>query len=88
MRSACPSGATSPAAVNAIQTFGDFLNFKKILVHLGRWEVKRHLPPVAHGPPLWDEVDTAPTADDPPSPEGYGETGYLVDPQYPAEAYF
>jgi hypothetical protein len=77
LRSACPSVETSPAAVNAIQTFGDFLNFKKILVHLGRWEVKRHLPPLAHGPPLWDEVDTAPTADD-----------YLVDPRYPAEAYF
>jgi len=70
----CPRCAGPMRVIAFIE---DEVVIKKILVHLGRWEVKRHLPPVAHGPPLWDEVDTAPTAND-----------YLTDPQYPAEAYF
>ena len=81
----CPRRAGSMRVIAFIE---DETVIKKVLVHLGRWEVKRRLPPVAYGPPLWDEVETTPTADDPPSPEGYGETGYLTEPQYPAEAYF
>jgi hypothetical protein len=50
---------------------------RKILVHLGRWEIKRHLPPVAHRPPPWDEVGTVPKAED-----------YRTDAQYPVEDYF
>jgi hypothetical protein len=53
---------------------------KKILMHLGLWEVKRKPPPCANGPPadtiiIYDE-SSAPSADD-----------YLIDADYPMETY-
>ena len=51
---------------------------RKILVHLGLWEIKTRPRPVAHGPPdlTYEPFNDspAPTADD-----------YLTDPLYPDE---
>jgi len=54
---------------------------KKILQHLGLWDVKRKPRPVAHGPP----IDIFPAYEDPPGPSA---DDYISDPQYPADAYF
>ena len=54
---------------------------KKILKHLGLWDVKRKPRPVANAPP----IDVFPAYDEQsgPSPDDY-----TSDPDYPAEAYF
>ena len=53
---------------------------KKILNHLGLWDVKRKLRPTANAPPIDDftayDEQPGPSADD-----------YIKDPDYPAEAY-
>jgi len=54
--------------------------YKKILKQLRLWHVKRKPPPKAHGPPteaviIYDDSST-PGADD-----------YLIDPDFPLEAY-
>jgi hypothetical protein len=53
---------------------------KKILNHLGLWDVKRKVPPKAHGPPIeafiLDDSRPIPCVED-----------YLIDPDYPVEAY-
>ena len=54
---------------------------KKILKHLGLWDVKRKPRPLANAPP----IDVFPAYDDPPGP---GADDYVIDPQYPAEFYF
>ena len=53
---------------------------RKILKHLGWWDVKRKQPPRAHGPPtepfiIYDQ-SSSPSADD-----------YIIDVDYPVEAY-
>jgi hypothetical protein len=53
---------------------------KKILNHLGLWDVKRKPPPRANGPPtesfiIYDE-SSSPGADD-----------YIIDADYPIETY-
>jgi hypothetical protein len=53
---------------------------EKILRHLGLWHVKRKPPPKAHGPPIEAFI----IYDDSPTP---GLDDYLIDPEYPAEAY-
>jgi hypothetical protein len=57
------------------------LLMKKILKHLGLWDVKRKPRPVANAPPIdvfhaYDQ-QAGPSSDD-----------YIRDPEYPAEAYF
>ena len=54
---------------------------RKILKHLGLWDVKRILPPRAHAPTL----DGFPLYDEPPAPSA---DDYLTDPDYPVDAYF
>lgn len=54
---------------------------RKILKHLDLWDVKRKLPPRAHGPPMDDFF----AYDDHPGPDA---DDYIRDPDYPAEAYF
>jgi len=54
---------------------------KKILLHLGLWNVKRKPRPTANAPP----VDVFPAYDEQPGP---GVDDYIMDPDYPAEAYF
>ena len=54
---------------------------KKILKHLGVWDIKQKPSPVANAPP----IDVFPVYDEQP---GSGTDDYIVDPQYPAEAYF
>jgi hypothetical protein len=53
---------------------------KKILKHLGLWEVKRKPLPLANSPP----VETFIIYDELPSPSA---DAYLTDPQYPIETY-
>ncbi len=55
---------------------------RKILKHLGLWDVKRKLPPRAHGPPFNDD---SLEYDETPGPD---VDAYNTDPQYPVEAYF
>jgi len=54
---------------------------KKILKHLGLWDVKHKPRPVANAPP----IDVFPTYDDQPGPSS---DEYIQDSQYAAEAYF
>jgi len=54
---------------------------KKILKHLGLWEVKRKPLPRANAPP----IDVFPAYDQSPAPTA---ADYLTDPDYPVEAYF
>jgi hypothetical protein len=54
---------------------------KKILSHLGLWNVKRKPRPLANAPP----IDVFPAYDDLPGPCA---DDYIIDPEYPAEAYF
>ncbi|MHC4106216.1 MAG: hypothetical protein ACYSR9_14830 [Planctomycetota bacterium] len=53
---------------------------KKILKHLGWCDVKRKVPPLAHGPPIkaytLDNSSPIPCLED-----------YLIDADYPVEAY-
>jgi len=63
-----------------ISLIDDSQIIKKILKHLGLWDVKRKPPPRANGPPtesfiIYDE-SSSPSADD-----------YLMDVQYPMESY-
>jgi hypothetical protein len=53
---------------------------KKILKHLGLSDVKRKPPPRANDPPIEAFI----IYDDSPTP---GLDDYLIDPEYPAEAY-
>ncbi len=54
---------------------------KKILKHLGLWDVKRKSRPTANAPP----IDVFPIYGDQPEPD---VDDYITDPDYPAEAYF
>ena len=54
---------------------------KKILQHLGLWDIKRKPSPRANAPP----IDVFPAYDDQPGPCA---DDYIRDPQYPEEAYF
>ncbi len=54
---------------------------KKILKHLGLWDVKRKPRPVANAPP----IDVFAACDEQPGPSA---DDYIRDPDYPAEAYF
>ncbi len=51
---------------------------KKILKHLGLWDVKRKPRPVANGPP----IDVFPTYDEQPGPSA---DDYIRDPEYPTD---
>jgi len=50
---------------------------KKILKHLGLWEVRRKPLPRTNGPPLIPDSYPAPSVDD-----------YVIHPDTPVEAYF
>ena len=54
---------------------------KKIIKHLGLCDIKRKLSPVANAPP----IDVFPVYDEQPGPNA---NDYIVDPEYPVEAYF
>jgi len=58
----------------------DSERIKKILKRLGLWDVRRKVPPLAHGPPIkaynLDDGSPIPCLDD-----------YLIDAGYPVEAY-
>ncbi len=54
---------------------------KKILKHLNLWEIKRKPLPTANAPP----IGVFPTYDEQPGPS-IDDT--IIDPDYPAEAYF
>jgi hypothetical protein len=54
---------------------------KKILKHLGLWDIKRKPSPRANAPP----IDVFPAYDQTPVPTA---DDYLADPDYPVEAYF
>jgi len=54
---------------------------KKILKHLGLWDIKRKPMPRANAPP----IDVFPAYGQPPAPTA---DDYLTDPDYPVEAYF
>ncbi len=54
---------------------------KKILKHLDLWGIKRKPMPVANAPPS----DVFPVYDDLPGPIA---DDYIIDPDYPDEAYF
>ena len=54
---------------------------KKILKHLGLWDVKRKPRPVANAP----SIDVFHAYDQQPGPSA---DDYIRDPDYPAEAYF
>jgi len=51
---------------------------KKILKHLGLWDVKRKPRPVANAPP----IDVFPAYDEQPGPSS---DDYIRDPEYPAD---
>jgi hypothetical protein len=51
---------------------------KKILKHLGLWDVKRKPRPVANAPP----IDVFPAYDEQPGPRA---DDYIADPDYPAD---
>ena len=51
---------------------------KKILKHLGLWDVKRKPRPVANAPP----TDVFPAYDEQPGPSA---DDYIRDPEYPAD---
>jgi len=54
---------------------------KKILKHLGLWDIKRKLRPVANAP----SIDVFPAYDEQPGPSA---DDYIRDPDYHTEAYF
>ena len=54
---------------------------KKILKHLGLWIIKRKPRPVANAPP----IDVFPAYDEQPGPS---MDDYIIDPDYPEEAFF
>jgi hypothetical protein len=54
---------------------------KKILKHLDLWDIKRKSRPVANAPP----IDVFPAYDEQSDPRA---DDYIIDPDYPAEAYF
>ena len=54
---------------------------KKILKHLGRWDMKSKPQPTANAPP----IDVFPEYDEQPGPS---TDDYIRDPDYPAGAYF
>ncbi len=51
---------------------------KKILKHLGLWDIKRKPRPVANAPP----IDVFPAYDEQPGPSS---DDYIRDPEYPAD---
>ena len=82
----CPKCQGSMRIISFIE---DSDVIRKILKHLGlpacashadRWDIKRKPPPLANAPP----IDVFPAYDQPPAPTA---DDYLIDPDYPAEAY-
>lgn len=51
---------------------------KKILKHLGLWDIKRKPRPTANAPP----IDVVPVYDKQPGPNA---DDYIIDPQHPAD---
>ena len=74
----CPKCFSEMRVIAAIE---DPIVIKKILKHLGLWVVKRKPRPVANSPP----DDLFPTYDEHPGPS---VDDYIIDPDYPDEAYF
>ena len=70
----CPKCQGSIRAISLIE-HEDVI--KKILKHLGLWEVKRKPSPRANAPPLIPDSYETPCADD-----------CVIDPDIPVEAYF
>jgi hypothetical protein len=68
-------------AMRVIAFIEDQAVIKKILMHLGLWNVKRKPQPLANAPP----IDILPLYDDPPGPSA---DDLIIDPQYPVESYF
>ena len=54
---------------------------KKILKHQSLWDIKRKPRPTANAPP----IDVFTVYDEQPGPSA---DDYIVDPEYPAKAYF
>jgi len=54
----------------------DYDVIRKILKHLGLWDIKRKPPPLANAPPCISDPSYMPPLDD-----------YLIDLDYPVEAY-
>ena len=54
---------------------------KKILKHLGLWDMKQKPRPTGNAPP----IDIFPVYDEHPEPRA---DDYIIDPEYSAEAYF
>ena len=73
----CPKCSGSMKIISFID---DSEIIKKILNHLGLWDVKRKPPPRANGPP----IEASSICDDPSAP---GVDDYLIDPDYPIETY-
>jgi hypothetical protein len=75
---ACPKCASPMKVIAFIE---DEYVTRKILKHLGLWELKRKPPPRANASPVSDvspyDESSVPSVDD-----------SIIDPQYPVEAYF
>ena len=67
-------------AMQIISFIEDSDVIRKILKHLGLWDIKRKPPPLANAPP----IDVFPAYDQQPAPSA---DDYLIDPEYPIEAY-
>jgi hypothetical protein len=67
---------SSTGAMRVIAFIEDQAVIKKILMHLGLWNVKRKPQPLANAPP----IDILPLYDDPPGPSA---DDLIIDPQYP-----
>ena len=67
--------------MRVIAAIDDPIVIKKILKHLDLWEIKRKPRPVANSPP----GDLFPAYDEQPGPS---VDDYIIDPDYPEEAYF
>ena len=61
---------------------------KKILRHLGLWEVKRKPSPRANGPPLISDAYPTSRCRDEALGEGRSVDDYVIDSDPPVEAYF
>jgi hypothetical protein len=73
----CPKCSGSMKIISFID---DSEIIKKILNHLGLWDVKRKAPPRANGPP----IEASSICEDPSAPS---VDDYLIDPDYPVETY-
>ncbi|MFC1816706.1 transposase, partial [Thermodesulfobacteriota bacterium] len=69
----CPKCSGAMRAIAFIEKEGVI---KKILKHLGLWDIKRKPSPVANAPPFIPDSDYIPSVDD-----------YVIDPDYPIETY-